>query len=616
MGKLGQFLRTSTSVLTIAEIGINHDGEYLVAKKLIEEAKWAGATAVKFQYRNLDNVYYGDLKEIGDEIVQAEVRRNFLEPKVISELATYAKSINLLVGISFFVVEDLLDFKLDLNKFDFFKIPSAEMMNFELIDCLLRYDVEVLVSTGAHTESQISKMLNRYIGQPIIPMHCVSNYPTMSFNSKIGYIKQLLNNWNGFVGYSSHDEDWKVAIVALSFGARVVERHLTLSKDSVGLDHSTSSTKVELMTFIEFARDFAKIASGDGPRYPNQGELINLQNLGRSFFAKSSIQAGSIIRKSDFVYRAPRTGISYDEFQEIQGKPLIRNIEAGESLTDSHVFPIVQLSDSAIETANDLKIALPTRLHDFEEIHKKFNLRYYELHLSYEEVSRLTNFDFIPSLLGLSVHLPDYISPNQLIDPFSENNEIRAESLSIITKLKEVVTREQLVRGIQIPIIGSFSVGTHKQSFYSDHFDLQDKLHDQGVDLLFQWLPPFAWYFGGASRIHAFNDPAAALLLTENKIGICLDLSHFKLGVEYWGSPLHDQFDKVAGMAKHFHISDAAGLDGEGIQFGQGSGNIRIYLDEIMQKDVMKVIEVWQGHLNNYAGFTEAINYIWTNYGK
>ena len=616
MRRLEQLLHDSTSVITVAEIGINHDGKLLVAKQLIQDAKWSGATAVKFQYRNLENIYLGELKEIGDEIVESEIKRNFLAPKTILELSSFAKSLDLLVGISFFTVEDLDDFGSDLDLFDFFKIPSAEMMNFDLIDDLLRYGVEVLVSTGAHNEVQISKMLNRYSANQIIPMHCVSNYPTMCFNSKIGYIKHLLRNWNGVVGYSSHDEDWKVAIVALSFGARLVERHLTVAKDTIGLDHSTSSTKEELREFTEFAKDFSKITSGDGPRHPNQGELINLQNLGRSFFAKTPISSGDKISKFDFVYRAPRTGIPIDVFREYQGKPLLKGIGVGEVLTGSHISSMAPLETTAIETAIGLKIALPARLHDFKEINDKFMLRHYELHLSYEEVARLTDFDFIPKLEGLSVHLPDYISPNQLIDPFSEDFEIRAKSSAIIAKLTEVVVREQEIRGIQIPLVGSFSVGAQRKSFYQNHFDFQDGLRGKGVELLFQWLPPFAWYFGGASKLLAFNDPASAVLLAERKKGICLDVSHFKLGVEYWGSPLQDLFSDLLDTATHFHISDAAGLDGEGLPFGEGSGDIRLYLDGIMQKSGTKVIEVWQGHLNNYAGFTNAINYIGSNYGK
>lgn len=212
--KFREYLQNKSSIITIAEIGINHDGDFSTAKQLISEAKWSQSTAVKFQYRNLNNVYLGDLKEIGDEIVESEIKRNYLSPKLIMELVVFAQSLGLLAGISFFTTEDIQDFQSDLSQFNFFKIPSAEMMNFDLIDTLLNYNVEVLVSTGAHNEIQILEMLNRYKSKPIIPMHCVSNYPTKYFNSRVGYVKQLLNNWGGVVGYSSHDEDWKVAIVA------------------------------------------------------------------------------------------------------------------------------------------------------------------------------------------------------------------------------------------------------------------------------------------------------------------------------------------------------------------------------------------------------------------
>lgn len=616
MNRLRTLLSNSECILTIAEIGINHDGNLSTAKQLIGDAAWAGANAIKFQYRNLKNIYDGELLEIGDEIISSEINRNFIQPSDIIELARVAVASNLLVGISFFCAEDVKDFSSDLHIFDFFKVPSVEMMNLDLIEKLIQNNLPILISTGAHTESQILQVLEIFKGKDIIPMHCVSNYPTMEFNSNLGYIAHLKKTWGGLVGFSSHDSDWKTAILAISLGARVIERHLTLSKSAVGLDHSTSSTKEEFRELIDFVVKIPELMRGDGPRYPNQGELINLQNLGRSFYAKKFLAPGDLLKKSDFNYRAPRIGISWDKLSDHIEKPIRKSLKPGEVLTISHLCDEDKLLPQARHIADDLEIALPVRIHDFSQIHDKFNLNHYELHLSFQELNRLTDFKFIPKIKGLSVHLPDYVNSTNLIDPFSANLEVQMMSQEMLSKIISIVQREQELRRIKIPIVGSFSVGGSKDDFYSNHFRLQDEFRKNGVELLFQWLPPFAWYFGGATRLHSFNDTQAVSLLKRQMKNICLDISHFKLGVGLWGLELDSLFDELLTLATHFHISDAAGLDGEGLAFGEGEGDVRKYLDKVVPQSGVKVIEVWQGHLNNFAGFTKALNYISSTYGK
>ena len=86
----------------IAEIGINHDGSIERARELIDASSQSGVHAVKFQYRNLNNAYSKNAKEIGDEILSKEINRNYLSPNQLIDLSTYAKELELEVGISFF----------------------------------------------------------------------------------------------------------------------------------------------------------------------------------------------------------------------------------------------------------------------------------------------------------------------------------------------------------------------------------------------------------------------------------------------------------------------------------------------------------------------------------
>jgi N-acetylneuraminate synthase len=265
-------------VVVIAEIGINHEGSLDTAQKLIIAAHESGADAVKFQYRDLTNIYLNK-NEIGDEILFAEINRNFLTVEQILNLTKSAKDLGLFVGISFFHELDIKNFGNEIKIFDFFKIPSAEISNFILINNLINLGKYLLISTGTANENTINSSFSKIKTNKWMPLHCISNYPTASYNSQLGYINYLKNKWNRPVGYSSHDSNWAVICAALMLGVKVVERHITLDKKSSGLDHTSSSTPDEFKLIKDFARNIDKLLMGENERIPNQGELLNLQNL-------------------------------------------------------------------------------------------------------------------------------------------------------------------------------------------------------------------------------------------------------------------------------------------------------------------------------------------------
>ena len=165
----------------IAEIGINHDGNKELALELIKGAAISGSNAVKFQYRNINKSYTKDnsnIEELGDALIKPEIIKNYIDPENIISLSKEAKKLNLDVGISFFSVEDVKDF-CDLNFFDFFKVPSVEFDNKNLVNLLIAEEKPVYLSTGCQTEDNILKFLHEYEGfQNWKLMHCVSNYPS------------------------------------------------------------------------------------------------------------------------------------------------------------------------------------------------------------------------------------------------------------------------------------------------------------------------------------------------------------------------------------------------------------------------------------------------------
>ena len=210
---------------------------------------------------------------------------------------------------------------------------------------------------------------------------------------------------------------------------------------------------------------------GDGVRFRNQGELLNLQNLGRSFYAKTNLNAGSILQKVDLIYRMPRVGISVDSISNYLGKQIYADIKEGMAITES-VFKVSEYKASEINSRLkrkfNSKVLLPSRLHDLEKIRDSFRFTNFELHLSFQELNKeIDLFLFMPDDT-YSIHLPDYINPTTLIDPFSTDRSIQRESISILETTVELATNISSLTGKRVPIVASLSQYTNVEEFFAN----------------------------------------------------------------------------------------------------------------------------------------------------
>lgn len=592
----------------IAEIGINHDGSIEKAKRLIELAYDSGSNAIKFQYRNLKNAYSDTAREIGDEILLEEINRNYLSPKKLCELTNYAKKLHLEVGISFFDEQDLLDFSDDIKVFDFFKIPSVELTNFSLIKALMSLEKHVYISLGAHNEKEIESVLGQLPEDGWTPMHCISNYPVAIQNSRLGYITYLKNKWNRDIGYSSHDDNWEVCLLAMQLGASVIERHITLDKHAEGLDHSSSSTPDEFAKIALFSNSLKILMTGNGKRLPNQGELLNRQNLGRSYFAKDLILAGNTLDISDLTYRSPNIGLSKTNINKYLGETIHVDIKSGEPITTSVFFQNNKILDEVIDKAKKIGLALPVRLHDFNWIEEQFPIGAFEFHLSFKEVLSKIDFTGIKNSNIYSVHVPDYINSRQLMDPFSKDERQRKLSREVLERTVQFARQLQELTGKNVPVVGSFSVvHAHREDFFEEHNKLFKGYLKQNIEVIPQWLPPIAWYFGGSIKLNIMNEMADVNFIKDYNMGICMDVCHMILGRNYFNFSSNEIMQELNEQIRHIHIADAAGIDGEGLDIGTGDIENLPLIRKSLDYNCMKVIEVWQGHLDNAAGFKKAI---------
>ncbi len=599
-------------VKVIAELGINHRGSLQVARQLVEIAANAGAWGVKFQYRSKDN-FYNAVEEIGDEIISQELERSYLSPDEILTLTREAKAKGLNVGISFFRFDDSEDFDGSLTEFDFFKVPSAELLNFDLINSLAEINRTIIISTGGHDQIAIGNAVNRTRHIPgVVYLHCISNYPVLLGNQQLLFIKTLADMAGTPVGYSSHDQDWEVCLLAVANGAEYIERHLTLDKHGSGLDDSSSSDPDEFRKLCKFMNAYAGI-QGKGDRQVNQGELINMQNLGTSLYAQRDIQAGGTVDLSNCAVRSPRKGLTLSELESRPSRILERPLLKGQALTELHFAPPKpNLAAPLASYCNDKDISLPIRLHDAEVLQERFPIRNFELHLSYSEVEifKTDPEAFLSRILKdkvYSIHLPDYIHGNRLVDPLSADTAIRSDSLEMIDACVALAARLSKITSAPVPIVGSFSrlVAGGKRETYQQLKDfILGVRARQGVDVYPQWLPRIAWYFGGAEVLDMFCGSDDIQILRDLELEICLDISHLILSANYEQANWRDWYSELLPLTRHVHIADAEGIDGEGIEFGKGDlGDA----GEFLEVPYRKVLEVWQGHLSEGDGFERAI---------
>ena len=592
----------------IAEIGINFGGNIDVAKDLIHQASRAGCWGVKFQFRNIETFYFVD-NEIGDAIVRNEIQKNNLEFSQILVLQEYANELGLEFGMSFFRKEDLDFYLSHISDPDFYKVPSAECMNFRLVDALLQRQKKVFISTGGHRLEEIIDIYSNCKYKDIVILHCIANYPADLGIQNLSKIKKIAETHES--GYSSHDVDYEVCIAAIAMGASWIERHLTNDKDGIGLDDSSSSTESEMKLICKFAKHADGIVGvSDCP--PNQGEILNMQNLGTGLYLRRAIKSGTVLKKDDYVIAGPRKGLSIGEYEKnFKGKEIKRNLEKGASITEmSYIEPIKKLSTDELEKAKEKKITIPVRIHDLEIMRKNIGTGSYEFHLSYEEVlsENINNvLDICSADENYSIHLPDYIPGNRIFDPLSIDEETKHLSERVLQRTERLASLLEQLTGLSVPIVGSFS--QRNNMLHDEFFErlFSDIIFNSNQSIYPQWLPVNAWYFGGTVKLDVFNSEKYIQLIEKNNVKICLDICHVVLSANSNKANYIDWLDRLMPYSGHLHVAEAVGEDGEGLPLGTG---LPLDYVSILRRKEMKVIEVWQAHFDEGYKFKQAVKFL------
>lgn len=335
-------MKKKRKVLVIAEIGVNHNGNLLIAKKLINLAKKSGADYVKFQSYKTDNLICKNTKvtnyqrrNIQKKINQYDLLKKYeISSKQHRLLINYTKKNNIKFISSPFDL-DSLKLLFNLKIFDI-KIASGEINNFILLREIAKRAKKIFLSSGMSTMSEISKALKvlTFYGakkKNITVLHCHSEYPTDLKDVNLLAMREIQKKMKIDVGYSDHTLGSDVGISAVSLGAKVLEKHITINRNMKGPDHKASLNPVEFSNYVKSIRN-TEILLGSNIKKPSNIEIENKKLVRKSIVAKAKIFKGEYFSQKNITCKRPEGGISPMRWNDIIGKKSKRNFKINEMI--------------------------------------------------------------------------------------------------------------------------------------------------------------------------------------------------------------------------------------------------------------------------------------------
>ena len=341
----------------VAEAGLNHNGSFEIAKKLIDNAKKINCDAIKFQSflpdsrvsKFVKSEKYAE-KIIGtQESISELFQRLSLNFKTQKKIFNYANKKRIMIFSTPFDFEsaDFLD-KLGVAAF---KIASVDLVNIPLIEHVSKKLKPVIISTGMSNISEIDDAVEAVKStgnKNLILLHCNSSYPSTYAEVNLKFMDTLRKMYNIPVGFSDHTTDILSSKVAISRGANVVERHFTLNKKMEGPDHILSSDKNEMHELIKFKKFFNKweewkkinyknkkiresldLILGDGIKKIQPNEYITINSQKKCLYAKNKIKKGQIINIKNLEVKGPAGGILPKYMNIIIGRKAKKEILLG-----------------------------------------------------------------------------------------------------------------------------------------------------------------------------------------------------------------------------------------------------------------------------------------------
>ena len=330
--------------IIIGEAGVNHNGNYDIAKKLILAGAEAGVDYVKFQTfkanklvtKVAEKAEYQKRNTLDQNTSQYEMLKKLEMPqKWHYDLIKYAESL----GVKFLSTgfdEESINF-LDSLNIDLFKIPSGEITNKPFLEHIAKKKKNIIISTGMsnleEVRAAINVLYNNGIQKKLITiLHCNTEYPTPMIDVNLKAMIALRTEFDVNIGYSDHTIGIEVPIAAVVLGANVIEKHFTLDKNMEGPDHKASLEPLELKQMVNSIRNIEKALAGTGIKEPSNSEIKNIQIARKSIHTNKELKKGHVLQKDDLIMLRPGDGISPMDIDLYLSKQIKSNLPAGHKI--------------------------------------------------------------------------------------------------------------------------------------------------------------------------------------------------------------------------------------------------------------------------------------------
>ena len=324
-------------VYIIAEAGVNHNGSFETACKLVDAAKAAGADCIKFQTFKSENLVSHNAKKAdyqknttGDGSQLEMLKKLELSYDEFMSLKKYCDKVGICFLSTPFDLESI-DF---LNSVDmlFWKIPSGEITNLPYLLKVAKTGKEVILSTGMSNLDEVGAaldVLKENGAGTITLLHCTTEYPAPFIDVNLRAMQTMRDKFGLDVGYSDHTPGIEIPVAAVAMGATVIEKHFTLNRNMEGPDHKASLEPDELAAMVKAIRN-VEMAIGTGEKVPSVSEKKNMPIARKSIIASKKKKKGEKLTKANLTTKRPGNGISPMKWNDVVGTYAIRDFEEDE----------------------------------------------------------------------------------------------------------------------------------------------------------------------------------------------------------------------------------------------------------------------------------------------
>jgi N-acetylneuraminate synthase len=330
------------------------------------------------------------------------------------------------------------------------------------------------------------------------------------------------------------------------------------------------------------------------------------------------LETGQTITNEMIEVKSPGKGLQPNRKTELIGKRARRSLKIGDFFYPSDL-EVEQVKARPYNFKRPWGV--PVRYHDFKTLLSQSNPDLLEFHLSYKDLE-VDVGQYINQIydLDLVVHAPELFAGDHVLDLSSQDKDYREISIKELQRVIDITQQlkpffKKATRPCIVTNVGGFtsdnllSVSVRKQ-LYETLYESLSQLNTDGVEIIPQTMPPFPWHFGGQQNHNLFVNPQdIADFCHQHDYRVCLDISHSKLACTHNKISFKEFIEQVGPYTSHLHIADAKGVDGEGLQIGEGEIDFPALAENLERyaHHASFIPEIWQGHKNEGEGFWIAL---------